>query len=80
MRITKYNVMLDENRKNILVAESTKNYPSLGNAKAADKIVDIMNTVFEADRQAEEHIWLMAMDTKCKIIGICQLLLTLSGA
>ena len=35
MRITKYNVMLDENRKNILVAESTKNYPSLGNAKAA---------------------------------------------
>lgn len=70
MRITKYNVMLDENRKNILVAESTKNYPSLGNAKAADKIVDIMNTVFEADRQAEEHIWLMAMDTKCKIIGI----------
>ncbi len=23
MRITKYNVMLDENRKNILVAEST---------------------------------------------------------
>lgn len=39
MRITKYNVMLDENRKNILVAESTKNYPSLGNANAADKIV-----------------------------------------
>lgn len=70
MRITKYNVMLDENRKNILVAESTKNYPSLGNAKAADKIVDVMNVVFEADRQAEEHVWLMAMDAKCKIIGI----------
>lgn len=70
MRITKYNVMLDENRKNILVAESTKKYPSLGKAKAADKIVDIMNTVFEADRQAEEHVWLMAMDVKCKIIGI----------
>lgn len=70
MRITKYNVMLDENRKNILVAESTKNYPSLGNANAADKIVEIMNTVFEADRQAEEHVWLMAMDVRCKIIGI----------
>ena len=51
MRITKYNVMLDENRKNILVAESTKNYPSLGNAKAADKKCKIIG-IFEVTHGA----------------------------
>lgn len=70
MRVIKYNVLLDENKKNTLVAESTQNRPEITSLNSPDMIVNLMNLVFQADRQAEEHLWLVALNTKGKLLGV----------
>lgn len=68
MKITKYVVEL-EAQKNILVKESSKNYPQINELNSADKVTKMMNDCFRANKKAEEHVWLLAMNTKCHLIG-----------
>lgn len=70
LRINVYNTRLDEDRKNILVKEYSKNYPELGDLNNPKKIMEMMNKVFLANVQPEEHMWVIAMDIKCHPIGI----------
>lgn len=70
MRITKYNVELDENCKTVLVKETTKNYPSVQGLTSPGEIKDMLDEVFRASYQAEEHTWLIAMTQDCKVIGV----------
>ena len=69
MRITKYFVEL-EDKKNILVKESSKNYPQVSQLNSADKVTNMMNDCFNANAKAEEYVWLLAMDSKCHLIGV----------
>lgn len=70
MRIIQYKTMLDEDRKNILVRESSKNYPGLGGLDSPDSVCLLANSVFDASRLAEEHAWLIAVNTKNHPIGV----------
>lgn len=70
LRINVYNTRLDDDRKNILVKEYSKNYPESKSLNSPEKITNMMNKIFQADIQSEEHIWIIAMDTKCHLIGI----------
>lgn len=70
MRITCYKAMLDDDRKNILVKESSGNYPEIREIKSPWKVTEMLNQVFQAEKQAEEHTYLIATDTKMKIIGV----------
>lgn len=70
MRIIQYKTMLDEDRKNILVRESSKNYPGLGGLDSPDSVCLLANSVFDASRLAEEHAWLIAVNTKNRPIGV----------
>lgn len=70
MRIIQYQAMLDEDRKNILVRESSKNYPGLGGLDSPDSVCLLANSVFDASRLAEEHAWLIAVNTKNHPIGV----------
>lgn len=71
MRITKYGVELDNNKKNILVKEGGCNYPSTSEALTSPyAILNMLNFVFRANRQAEEHVYLLAFNTKCKLLGV----------
>lgn len=70
MRIIQYKTMLDEDRKNILVRESSKNYPDLGKLNNPDSVCLLANSVFDANRLAEEHAWLIAVNTKNRPIGV----------
>ena len=70
MRIIQYKTMLDEDRKNILVREASKNYPDLGGLDSPDSVCLLANSVFDANRLAEEHAWLIGVNAKNRPIGV----------
>ena len=70
MRIIQYKTILNEDRKNILVRESSKNYPDLGELDNPDNVCLLANAVFDANHLAEEHVWLIAVNTKNHPIGV----------
>lgn len=72
MRITRYKVMLDDYRKNVLVKETSTNY-SEKQLNSPNKIVDMINHIFDAPRLAEEYVWVLAMDSKNHCIGVFEL-------
>lgn len=69
MRITKYRTELDQNRHNILVKEKSTNYniDTLSNPKL---VVNLLNDCFGMNRLAEEHLYLIALNTKNKPLGV----------
>lgn len=69
MRITKYRTELDENRHNVLVKESATNY-NTDNLNNPELIVNVLNDCFSMNRLAEEHLYLIALDTKNKAVGV----------
>lgn len=70
MRIIQYKTMLDEDRKNILVRESSQNYPDLGGLDTPEDVCLLANAVFDANRLAEEHAWLIGVNVKNRPIGV----------
>lgn len=72
MRITTYRAELNEDQHNILVKENSCNYPvdSLNNPQA---VAEMLNGVFRMNRQAEEHVYLIALNTKGKPLGIFEI-------
>lgn len=70
MRIVKYQVELDENRKNVLVKEDSKNCPEIQNFNSPLKVVEALNHLYNAAFKAEEYIWLIALDSKNHPIGV----------
>lgn len=69
MEIVKYGVEISDSKLNVLVKEDTYNYGSQFLNKPGI-IVDMLNTVFHAGRQAEEHVWLLAMNNSCEVLGV----------
>ena len=72
MRITRYKVMLDDCRKNVLVKESSTNYQEK-QLNSPSKIVDMFNHIFNASWLAEEYVWVLAMNNKNHCIGVFEL-------
>lgn len=69
MRITKYHTELDENLHNVLVKESSRNYP-VENATNPQIIADMLNELYSLNKQAEEHLYMVALNTKCRVLGV----------
>lgn len=69
MKIVKYGVEISDSKLNVLVKEDTFHYESEFLNKPGI-IVDMLNTVFHAGRQAEEHVWLLAMNNSCEVLGV----------
>lgn len=70
MRIEKSNLILDDNGKSMIVEEFVKNYPSTENTlNNYSVIVKVMNDIFALNVQAEEYLYLIAMNIKCKPIS-----------
>lgn len=68
MRITSYSVELN-GKLSMLVKENAINYKT-AKLNRADLIVDMMNEVFRLKYKAEEHLYLLTMDTKCNVVGV----------
>lgn len=72
VRITTYRTKLDKNQHNILVKENACNCPidSLNNPQS---VAEMLNTVFRLSRQAEEYVYMIALNTKGKPLGVFEL-------
>lgn len=69
MRITKYRTELNEDLHNVLVKENSCNYAT-ENLNSPQAITDMLNSVYRANRQAEEHVYMIAFNTKNKVLGV----------
>ena len=67
MRINKYSLELDENRLPVLVKQASNNYPELDKCSNPGNIAKMLRTVFHADTLAEEHLWVIALDTQLNV-------------
>lgn len=56
MRITKYDTELQDDYRNVLVKEFSKNYPTDDKLNNPEMISHMMCEIFRADRKAEEHV------------------------
>lgn len=63
MRITTYKTYVKDNT-NVLVKDKSTNYSSLTNISAPSMIVEIMINVFNIDKLAEEHVYLICLNSK----------------
>lgn len=72
MRITIYRSELDKNRHNVLVKEKAVNYTteSINNPQA---VTGMLNTIFRLNKQAEEHVYMIALNTKGKVLGVFEI-------
>ena len=70
MKVIKYGVELDDDRKNCLVKEDSKYLPELDKLDSPQKISEMLNLIYNAEKKAEEYLWLIALNTKCKLIGM----------
>lgn len=69
MRLTKYNVELDENLHNSLIKESASNYP-VEKFTSPETITKMLCAVFQMDKKAEEYLYLLSLNTKGKLLGV----------
>lgn len=72
MRITTYKAKLCQDNLNILVKEKAINYKQK-KLDSPNSVVDMMNSLFDMKHLAEEHVYMMANDTKNKVIGVFEL-------
>lgn len=70
MRITKYNIEVGKDCKAVLVKENSRNCTAVDNLNSPQKVKTALDEVFRASYQAEEHVYLIALTTKCKPIGV----------
>lgn len=71
MRVNRYELNQNEGIP-CLVKDSGVNYPEEKNLDGPAKISNMMRKVFDADKKAEEHVWLLSMDSKMKLLGILE--------
>lgn len=69
MIISIYDLELDNDKRSVLVEKDSFTYVTdiLNSPKA---IVEMLNTVFGLKRKAEEQLYMIAFNTKCKVLGI----------
>ena len=70
MRITTYTTRIKDNI-NVLVKERAFNYKTENShLDSAEKIAKMMCDVFELHLLAEEYVYLLSLDSKCRVLGI----------
>lgn len=72
MRITKYGMRLDESKHPVLVEEKTTNYVAESVSTPKD-IAKMCNEVFGLKDMAEEYVYAISMNAKCKVNGVFEL-------
>lgn len=73
MRLTTYNLILEgEERTPCLVRESAKNYPQFSKITTSSEGVKVINAIFNANKQAEEHCYMIAFRSS-RVIGVFEI-------
>lgn len=72
MRVNTYGMELNDDRLPILVKESSRNYCSLDSVLNPADVFFVLNDNFHANRQAEEHVWIIGYRTD-RVIGVFEI-------
>lgn len=72
MKIIKYNLEINENLRNILVKENDFSY-SNEHFCSPKSISAMLCQVFRLDTKAEEYVYLLALNTNQKLLGIFEI-------
>lgn len=72
MRITTYDTHIIEN-KPTLVKQNSNNYPSIKKLDSPKNVTSMMNDIFCANILTEEHVWVIALNTKLIPIGVFEI-------
>lgn len=72
MRITTYRTELNEDQHNVLVKENSCNCP-VDSLRNPQSVTEMLNTVFRLNKQAEEYVYMIALNTKCKPLGVFEI-------
>lgn len=72
MVITTYALILNDEKRNILLKDNSYEYPihSLNNT---EKVTDMLNNIFNLNTRAEEYTYMIALNTKNKPLGIFEI-------
>ena len=69
MRINFYDARITDEDKTILVKERGINYETI-DMNNPEKIYVMMQMLLHMDELAEEHVYMIALNTSCKILGM----------
>ena len=73
MRITQYKTILNDDQVVQLVKEKATNYTVLDNLCSAIQVYMMLCDIFQHDKQTEEYVYLICLNTKSKPVGIFEL-------
>lgn len=73
MRITKRNLLLNDDHTVTIIKEYSKNYQTNLELNCAENIMQLMNNVFKLNKQPEEYMYLITLTTKNKSIGFFEI-------
>lgn len=69
MRINFYEARLSEDNRTMLVKEKGVNYDA-GKLNSPEDIALMMRKLLHVEQMAEEHCYMIAMNSSCKILGV----------
>lgn len=69
MRINFYETRLSEDNRTMLVKEKGVNYDA-GELNSPEDIVLMMRRLLHVEQMAEEHCYMIAMNSSCKVLGV----------
>lgn len=70
MRITTYTTRMNKDNLTVLVKEKAVNYAGCESLDSPEKIAKMMCDVFQLHLRAEEYVYLLALNCKCRVLGI----------
>lgn len=70
MKLTEYDIELNENRLPVLKEKKMDEYEKLDSIRTAKHVDMVLRDVYNADKKAEEHVWILAFNTANELIGV----------
>ena len=70
LRITTYTTRRNKDNLTVLVKEKAVNYSECESLNSPKKIAKMMCDVFKLHLSAEEYVYLLALNCKCRVLGI----------
>ena len=73
MRITTYKTELNKDNLNVLVKEKSCNCTGVETLNTPSLIAEMFNVVFRLNKQTEEYLYMIALDSKQKPLGVFEI-------
>ena len=73
MRITTYKTELNGDNLNVLVKEKSCNCTGVETLHTPSLIAEMFNIVFRLNKQTEEYLYMIALDSKQKPLGVFEI-------